>query len=67
MGEHYIRSIVFDFTHTTFMDSSGIGMIMGRYRALGMRRDCVRAVHTGERMERLLRLSGVHKYIKIGE
>lgn len=67
MNRRYIRSIVFDFADTTFMDSSGIGLIMGRYRALGMRKDCVRAVHVSSYMEKLLRLSGVHKYIGICE
>ena len=36
-GRTYIRTIVFDFSETEFMDSSGIGLLMGRYRALGMR------------------------------
>ena len=27
----YIRTITFDFSGTAFMDSSGIGLIMGRY------------------------------------
>ncbi len=29
-----IKNIVFDFSNSTFMDSSGIGMIMGRYRVV---------------------------------
>ena len=35
MGKIYIRTICFDFGNTVFMDSSGVGLIMGRYRALG--------------------------------
>ena len=31
----YIRTITFDFSGTAFMDSSGIGLIMGRYRMMG--------------------------------
>ena len=30
--ERGIRSIIFDFSKVTFMDSSGIGLIMGRYK-----------------------------------
>ena len=30
----YIRTITFDFSGTTFMDSSGIGLILGRSRAV---------------------------------
>jgi len=29
-----IKQLVFDFSDTTFMDSSGIGMLMGRKRLL---------------------------------
>ena len=28
----YVNRIVFDFSRTEFMDSSGIGVIMGRYK-----------------------------------
>lgn len=64
-GRTYIRTIVFDFSETEFMDSSGIGLLMGRYRALGMRKDCIRAVGVNRHIERLLRLSGLHRYIMI--
>ena len=30
MGKIYIRTICFDFGDTEFMDSSGVGLIMGR-------------------------------------
>ena len=29
-----IRSLMFDFAGTSFMDSSGIGMIIGRYKMM---------------------------------
>lgn len=61
----YIRTILFDFSKTEFMDSSGVGLLMGRYRALGMRKDCIRAVGVNRHIERLLRLSGLHRYIMI--
>lgn len=61
----YIRMMVFDFQRTCFMDSSGIGLLMGRYRALGMRQGCVRAVQVNGHIDRLLHLSGVHRYIEI--
>ena len=34
MAENYVSRMIFDFTKTTFMDSSGVGLIMGRYRKL---------------------------------
>ena len=47
------------------MDSSGIGLMMGRYRALGMRKDCIQAVGVNGHIGHLLRLSGLHRYIVI--
>ena len=60
-----IRCILFDFGDTVFMDSSGIGLIMGRYRAMGMRGDCIRATGVSAYIEKLLHLSGVYKFVEI--
>lgn len=65
MRKTYIRMMVFDFSDTVFMDSSGIGLIMGRYRALGMRGDCIRAKGVSAYVEKLLHLSGVYKFVEI--
>lgn len=65
MRKKYIRTMIFDFSETMFMDSSGIGLIMGRYRAMGMRGDCIRATGVSEYIEKLLHLSGVYKFVEI--
>ena len=65
MNQNYIRKIVFDFAHTEFMDSSGVGLLMGRYRALGMRKGCIQAAGVSSHIDRLLHLSGLHRYIEI--
>lgn len=67
MERIYIKKIVFDFRDTVFMDSSGIGLIMGRYRAMGMRSGCIAAEHVSDHIEKLLRLSGVHRYMEISK
>ena len=61
----YIRTITFDFSGTTFMDSSGIGLLMGRYRMMGMRGDCIQATGVNSYIEKLLHLSGVYKFVEI--
>ena len=61
----YIRTITFDFSGTAFMDSSGIGLIMGRYRMMGMRGDCIQATGVNSYIEELLHLSGVYKFVEI--
>ena len=35
---NHIRYVIFDFAETNFMDSSGIGVIMGRYKRIYTRR-----------------------------
>ena len=62
--ERNVREVVFDFRKTVFMDSSGIGLVMGRFREIGGK---VRAVHVGERMRRILVMSGVTRVIEVEE
>lgn len=64
-GEY--RSVVFDFRNTTFMDSSGIGMVMGRYRMLRFMGGKVEAIHVSDRILRIMQLSGIHKFIEISQ
>ena len=63
----HVHRIVFDFAGTDFMDSSGIGMLMGRYRMLRYSGGKVTAIHVSDRIYRLMRLSGIYKYIEISQ
>ncbi len=65
--EKHIKHVIFDFGQTNFMDSSGIGVIMGRYRHIFLLGGEVWAVHANERMKRILNMSGVTKIIQIYE
>ena len=65
--KNHIRYVIFDFEETNFMDSSGIGVIMGRYKRLYMLGGEVCAVHTSERMRKILTMSGVTKIMQIYE
>lgn len=60
-----IREIVFDFSDTVFCDSSGIGMLMGRYKMMKALGGNVRAVQVGERVGKILMLSGIMKIIPV--
>ena len=60
-----VRHVAFDFSRTTFMDSSGIGMIMGRYRKVIQKNGEIRAIHVDDRINRILQLSGIYKIIEI--
>ena len=67
IDREHIRYIIFDFADTGFMDGSGIGVIMGRYKKVYMMGGEVWAVHTSERMRKILTMSGVMKIMQIYE
>lgn len=60
-----IRRIRYDFQNTVFMDSSGIGAIMGRYRNVRLIGGEVEAVHVNDRVDKILHLAGVDKVITV--
>ena len=57
----------FDFGETSFMDSSGIGVMMGRYRKLSLTGGEVWAANLNDRMKKILKMSGAAKIIRIYE
>ena len=65
--ENHITCVIFDFQETNFMDSSGIGVIMGRYKMVYLLGGEVWAVHANERMKKILTMSGVTKIIQMYE
>ena len=64
---NHIRYVIFDFKETNFCDSSGIGVIMGRYKKVYMLGGEVCVVNTNERMKKILKMSGITKIIQIYE
>lgn len=60
-----ITAVTFDFQDTTFMDSSGIGLLMGRYKMVSYVGGSVCAVGMSEKLKKLLMLANVQKYIQI--
>ena len=65
--KNHIKYVIFDFKNTNFMDSSGFGFIMGRYKMIYLLGGEVWAVHANERMKKILTMSGVAKIIQIFE
>ena len=63
MQNHYIQNVVFDFQNTTFMDSSGIGLIAGRYREIQIRGGKVYVEHVNDSMNKALTLSGLYRIV----
>ncbi|MCD7737168.1 MAG: STAS domain-containing protein [Lachnospiraceae bacterium] len=63
----HIRCVLFDFSDTAFMDSSGVGMLIVRYKTMRFMGGTVLAVNVGERMNRILTMAGICKIMDIYE
>lgn len=59
MSENYINRIVFDFTKTTFMDSTGIGILLNRYKQIRGSGGTVSFYGAGAQVMRILKVGGV--------
>lgn len=57
------RDIILDFGGVEFMDSSGIGMIIGRYKNTELKGGRVLAVNINRDVERIFDISGLKKII----
>ena len=58
------KVVVFDLSEVGFMDSSGIGMMIGRYKFMRRRGGGVRVRGMRQPVERVFRMSGLGQIIK---
>lgn len=58
-----VHSLILDFTALQFMDSSGIGVILGRYRQMRERGGQVGVVHMNRQVARIFHMSGMDRVI----
>ena len=65
--QHNIREIVFDFSQTDFMDSSGIGVLVGRYKNISCFGGVVSAIYLSKRIRKIFAMSGLDNIIRIYE
>lgn len=64
LSENYINKIVFDFTKTEFMDSSGIGVLLGRYKQMEGSGGKVVICGAGIQVLRVLSIGGIARLVK---
>lgn len=62
---YHVRQLVFDFSRTEFMDSSGIGVIIGRCRMMGYYGGEVFAQNLNDRLQKIFTVSGLHALVQI--
>ena len=65
MEAYHVRRLVFDFRETEFMDSSGIGVIIGRCKSMGFSGGEVAATNMNERVKKIFMVSGLQKLIRV--
>lgn len=59
-----IRDVVFNYENTHFMDSSGIGLVMGRYREVRYLKGDIYIVGINDKISRILEISGLYRVAK---
>ncbi len=62
-----ISTLVFDLSGLTFMDSSGIGVILGRYKLMKSFGGQVYIVSGNKNVNKLLALSGIPDIIRVAD
>ncbi len=60
----WIRKLVFDFKKVSFMDSSGIGVVVGRYKKIDALGGETVLVNVCSQVEKILEISGIKTIIK---
>ena len=65
MAENYISKLIFDFSRTTFMDSSGIGIIIGRYKNITAFGGVASIAGAKPHVEKILKMAALDRIIPI--
>ncbi|MEW9095100.1 MAG: anti-sigma F factor antagonist [Clostridiaceae bacterium] len=60
-----IKKLIMDFSGVSFMDSSGIGVVIGRYKKLSHNKGKVCITNVTDSVKRVFELSGMFKIIKV--
>lgn len=59
------RKVVLDFNNVTFMDSAGIGMVLGRYKMINMLGGTLEMKNVNASVKKIFDMSGVTKICPI--
>ena len=59
------NQVVLDFSGVTFMDSSGVGLVMGRYRLIAGKNKKLKVHNLSSRDYKIMKMSGIEKLAEI--
>ncbi|MCI1944311.1 anti-sigma F factor antagonist [Clostridium luticellarii] len=60
-----LNKLIMDFSGVSFMDSSGIGVVIGRYKKLNLRKGSMCITGATDLVKRVFELSGLFKIVKL--
>ena len=60
-----ITELILDFAGTEFMDSSGIGVVIGRSKSMRFRNGNIAATGIGTRVDKILRSAGIYQLLQV--
>ena len=63
LGDASIQRLVLDLKKLRFMDSSGIGFIIGRYKLMARRGGSVAVMNADRRMDRIFEMAGLYQLV----
>lgn len=61
------KKVVLDYEDMTFMDSSGLAVIMGRYQTCNRLSIPISIEHLAPSIKKILLMTGIQKYVEIRE
>ncbi|MGI6200315.1 MAG: anti-sigma F factor antagonist [Christensenellales bacterium] len=64
LADTSVKQLVLDMQGVGFMDSAGIGVIMGRYKLLAQRGGKVAVRGVNPRMDRIFKMSGLYRIVE---
>lgn len=59
------KEVVFDFSNVSFMDSAGIGLIIGRYKLINMIGGELKIANVNTQIQKIFEMSGLLRLIPV--
>lgn len=63
IDQNRFDNFVFDLSDLNFMDSTGIGLIIGRYKKMKEQNINVSIINPDDNVDKILKMSGIYKLI----
>ena len=59
------KDVIFDFSNVSFMDSAGIGLIIGRYKLINMIGGELKIANVNTQIQKIFEMSGLLRLIPV--